>query len=226
MSAAVQFSSVAQSCTTLCDLMNRSTPGFPVHHQLPEFTQTHVHWVGDAIQPSHPLLSPATGAVPTHARHVGTDWDDSTFFFFSPLPRSAWCSKTHPTGWRRPSPPGCRWSWSPTETWTQTWPPRPPSCWVPCRISSPNCSACRPTTETAPTHPNPGGPRRERAGGTPQGAGGKPRAQTFPGTGLQPPSLLTPQRAGPALSTGAANPHLTRRRQTRPGIQEGKFSLE
>ena len=53
-----QFSSVAQSCLTLCDPMNHSMPGLPVHHQLPEFTQTHVHWVGDAIQPSHPLLSP------------------------------------------------------------------------------------------------------------------------------------------------------------------------
>ena len=51
-----QFSSVAQSCPTLWDPMNRSTPGLPVHHQLPEFTQTHVHRVGDAIQPSHPLL--------------------------------------------------------------------------------------------------------------------------------------------------------------------------
>ena len=50
-----QFSSVTQSCPTLCDPMNRSTPGLPVHHQLPEFTQTHVHQVGDAIQPSHPL---------------------------------------------------------------------------------------------------------------------------------------------------------------------------
>ena len=56
--SSVQFSSVAQSCLILCDPMNRSTPGFPVHHQLPEFTQTHVHWVSDAIQPSHPLLSP------------------------------------------------------------------------------------------------------------------------------------------------------------------------
>ena len=54
----VQFSSVAQLCPTLCDLMNPSMPGLPVHHQLPEFTQTHVHWVGDAIQPSHPLSSP------------------------------------------------------------------------------------------------------------------------------------------------------------------------
>ena len=54
-----QFSSVAQSCPTLCDPMNRSTPGLPVHYQLPEFTQIHVHRVGDAIQPSHPLSSPS-----------------------------------------------------------------------------------------------------------------------------------------------------------------------
>ena len=53
----VQLSSVAQSCPTLCDPMNPSTPGLPVHHQLLEFTQTHVHRVSDAIQPSHPLLS-------------------------------------------------------------------------------------------------------------------------------------------------------------------------
>ena len=57
--ASVQFSSVAQSCPTLCDPMNCSTPGLPVHHHLPEFTQTHVHRVYDAIQPSHPLLSPS-----------------------------------------------------------------------------------------------------------------------------------------------------------------------
>ena len=55
-------SSVFQSCPTLCDPMNRSTPGLPVHHQLPEFTQTHVHQVGDAIEPSHPLLSPSPPA--------------------------------------------------------------------------------------------------------------------------------------------------------------------
>ena len=54
-----QFSSVAQSCPTLCDPMNRSMPGLPVHHQLLESTQTHVHRVGDAIQPSHPLSSPS-----------------------------------------------------------------------------------------------------------------------------------------------------------------------
>ena len=53
------ISSVAQSCPTLCDPINRSTPGLPVHHQLPEFTQTHVHRVSDAIQPSHPLSSPS-----------------------------------------------------------------------------------------------------------------------------------------------------------------------
>ena len=60
--SSVQFSSVAQSTPTLCDPMNRSTPGLPVHYQLPEFTQTHVHRVGDAIQPSHPLSSPSPPA--------------------------------------------------------------------------------------------------------------------------------------------------------------------
>ena len=55
--SSVQFSSVAQLCPTFCDPMNHSTSGLPVHHHLPEFTQTHVHWVSDAIQPSHPLSS-------------------------------------------------------------------------------------------------------------------------------------------------------------------------
>ena len=59
----IQFSSVAQSCPTLCDPMNCSMPGLPVHHQLPDFTQTHVHWVSDAMQPSHPLLSPSPPAL-------------------------------------------------------------------------------------------------------------------------------------------------------------------
>ena len=58
----VQFSSVTQSCSTLCKPMNHSTPGLPVRQQLPEFTQTHVHWVSDAIQPSHPLSSPSPPA--------------------------------------------------------------------------------------------------------------------------------------------------------------------
>ena len=58
----VNFSSVAQSCPSLCHTMDYSTSGFPVHHQLPELTQTYVHWVGDAIQPSHPLPSPSPPA--------------------------------------------------------------------------------------------------------------------------------------------------------------------
>src|SRR5574339_185510 len=64
----VQFSSVAQSCLTLHDPMNHSTPGLPVHHQLPEFTQTYVHRVSDAIQPSHPLSSPSPPA-PNPSQH-------------------------------------------------------------------------------------------------------------------------------------------------------------
>ena len=63
-----QIRSVAQSCLTLCDPMNRSTPGLPVHHQLPEFTETHVHRVSDAIQPSHPLSCPSPLA-PNPSQH-------------------------------------------------------------------------------------------------------------------------------------------------------------
>ena len=66
--SSVQFSSVTQSCPTLCDPMNCSTPGLLVHHELPEFTQTHVHRVCDAIQPSHPLLSPFPPA-PNPSQH-------------------------------------------------------------------------------------------------------------------------------------------------------------
>ena len=64
--SSVQFS--PQSCPTLCDPMNHSTPGLPVHYQLPEFTQTHIHRVGDAIQPSHPLSSPSPPA-PNPSQH-------------------------------------------------------------------------------------------------------------------------------------------------------------
>ena len=64
----VQFSSITQSCRTLCDPMNHSTPGLPLHHQLLESTQTHVHQVGDAIQPSHPLSSPSPPA-PNPTQH-------------------------------------------------------------------------------------------------------------------------------------------------------------
>ena len=66
--SSVQFSSVAQSCPTLCDPMNHSTPGLPVHHQLPEFTQIHVHQVHDAIQPSHLRSSPSPPA-PNSSQH-------------------------------------------------------------------------------------------------------------------------------------------------------------
>ena len=66
----VQFSSVTQSCPTLCDPMDCSMPGLPVHHQLSESTQTHIHWVGDATQPSHPLLSPSLPAL-NPSQHQG-----------------------------------------------------------------------------------------------------------------------------------------------------------
>ena len=66
--SSVQFNSVAQLCLTLCDPMSRSTPGLSVHHQLLEFTQTHIHLVGDAIQPSHPLSSPSPPA-PNPSQH-------------------------------------------------------------------------------------------------------------------------------------------------------------
>ena len=68
--AILQFSTVAQSSPTLCNPVNHRTPGLDVHYQLPEFTQTHVHWVGDAIQPSHPLSSPSPPAF-TLSQHQG-----------------------------------------------------------------------------------------------------------------------------------------------------------
>ena len=68
--SSVQFSSVAQSCPTLCNPMNCNMAGLPVHHQLPEFTQTHVHRVSDAIQPSHPL-SPPSPPAPNPSQHQG-----------------------------------------------------------------------------------------------------------------------------------------------------------
>ena len=78
----VQFSSVAQLCLTICDPMNRGTPGLPVHHQLPEFTQTHVHRVSDAIQPSHPLSSSSPPApIPPSIRVFS---NESTLHLVSP----------------------------------------------------------------------------------------------------------------------------------------------
>ena len=94
----VHFSSVTQSCLTLCNPMNRSRPGLPVHHQLPEFTQTHVHRVSDAIQPSHLLSSPFPPA-PNSSQHQSFSnestlrmrWPKYWSFSFSIIP-----SKEHP----------------------------------------------------------------------------------------------------------------------------------
>ena len=73
-----QLSSVAQSCLTLCNPMNHSTPGLPVHHQLPEFTQTHAHWVDDAIQPSHPLSPPSPPALSLSQHQGFFEWVGSS----------------------------------------------------------------------------------------------------------------------------------------------------
>ena len=92
-----QFSSVTQSCPTLCDPMNCSTPGLPVYHQLPEFTQTHVHRVSDAIQPSHPLSSPSPPSIPPSIRVFSSEstlrmrWPKYWSFSFSISP-----SNEHP----------------------------------------------------------------------------------------------------------------------------------
>ena len=74
----VQFSSVAQSCPTFWDPMNHSTPGLPVHHQLPEFTQTHIHRVSDAIQPPHPLSSPSPPASNASQHQSLFQWVNSS----------------------------------------------------------------------------------------------------------------------------------------------------
>ena len=75
----VQFSSVTQLCPTLCDPVDCSTPGLPVNHQLLEFTQTHVHWVSDAIQPSHPLSSPSPPAF-NLSQHQGLCFEEGGVF--------------------------------------------------------------------------------------------------------------------------------------------------
>ena len=96
----VQFSSVAQLCPTLCNPMSCSTPGLPVYHHLPEFTQTHVHWARDAIQPSHPLSSPSPPALnPSQHQSLSNEstlrmrWPKYWSFSFSIIP-----SKEH-RGW-------------------------------------------------------------------------------------------------------------------------------
>ena len=78
MPSSFQFSSVTQLCLTLCDPMNHSTPGLPGHHQFPEFTQTHVHRVSDAIQPSHPLSSPSPLAPNPSQHHSLFQWVNSS----------------------------------------------------------------------------------------------------------------------------------------------------
>ena len=91
-----QFGSVTQSCLILCDPMGCSTPGFPVHHQFPEFAQTHVHWVGGAIPPSHPLSSPSPPAFNLLASSVLNPscmpegfWDDNSYSI-TILSESSW----------------------------------------------------------------------------------------------------------------------------------------
>ena len=86
----IQFSSVAQSCLILCDPMNRSTPGLPVHHQLKEFTQTHVHWIGDAIQPSHPLSSPSPTFNLSNESALRIRWPKYWSFSFNISPSNAY----------------------------------------------------------------------------------------------------------------------------------------
>ena len=104
----VQFSSVTRLCSTLCDPRNLSTPGLPVHHQLPEFTQTHVHRVSDVIQPSHPLSSPSPPA-PNLSQHQSFPmsqlfaWGDqstgdSALASFLPQKSQGW-SPSEWTGW-------------------------------------------------------------------------------------------------------------------------------
>ena len=106
LSKFVQFSSVAQSCPTLCDPMNHSMPGLPVHHYLPEFTQTHIHQVSDAIQPSHPLSSPSPPA-PNLSQHQSLfQWVNSShevanvsaLASFLPKKSQGW-SPSEWTGW-------------------------------------------------------------------------------------------------------------------------------
>ena len=101
----VQFSSVARSCSTLCIPMVCSTPGLPVHHQLPEFTQTLVHWVGDAIQASHPLSSPSPPDFNISQHRGPLKWVCSSdqvakvLEFQLQHQSSQWTPKTSPLGW-------------------------------------------------------------------------------------------------------------------------------
>ena len=97
----VQFSSVAQLCPTLWDPMNCSTPGLPVHHQLPEFTQTHDHRVSDAIQLSHPLSSPSPAPNPSQHQSL-SQWCWEPAWGIPPMTRSCreawWARQVRPQG--------------------------------------------------------------------------------------------------------------------------------
>ena len=104
--SSVQFSSVAQSCPTLCDPMDCSSPGLPVHHQLPEFTQIHVHWVCDAIQPSHPLSSPS---LPTFnlSQHQGLfKWVSSSHQVAASKNQQHFYPQRGPISWAAPPSSG------------------------------------------------------------------------------------------------------------------------
>ena len=106
--SSIQFTSVTQLCLTLCDPVNRSTPGLPVHHQLPEFTQIHVHWVGDAIQSAHPLSSASPPAL-NLSQHQGLfQWVSSSHqvakywsfsFSISPSNKHPMIIQWSPSGW-------------------------------------------------------------------------------------------------------------------------------
>ena len=94
--SSVQFSSVAESCPTLCDLMNRNTPGLPVYHQLLEFTQTQLHRVSDAIQPSHPLSSPFLLPPITPTDRWRRNTPTKLFFFMSSAIPFSSCPQSFP----------------------------------------------------------------------------------------------------------------------------------
>ena len=99
------ISSVAQSCPTVCSPMDCSMPGLPVHHQLPEFTRTHLHWVGDAIQPSHPLLSPSPPTFNLSQHQCLFKWVSSSHQMAKVMEFKLqhqsfqWMFKTFPLGW-------------------------------------------------------------------------------------------------------------------------------
>ena len=143
--SSVQYSSAAQSCPTLCHPMNHSMPGLPVHHQLPEITQTHVHQVHDAIQPSHPLSSPSPPA-PNPSQHQGLfQWVNSSHEVAKVLEFQL----QHHSLQRNPSLPGIK-AWPPnvicfisnSRPWTSAKLPAYVLYWKPPINQRPNISVC------------------------------------------------------------------------------------